>query len=561
MTALACYALRNTVEGHTVTDFDSVVDLDGWAGIPPIQQVPDPQLGVDARLYQVPARPDQPEWVPFLRGGFGQTFTAPTMSIPGALLLVRFSWREETRYMAFAFGSGRYLLRKSAIERRFGVHVALNIMFDGDTRDAMVEPNRLRSVDAKRVAANPVRMRHQTSQRAEFEAFNLNRDQDFLHGVTGRPRATEVWGSNVTGSDHLSLNIAVTFGDLPALCQRLLDMREQASYKEKFAWIDDVNVVTDPATVERLVDEVISRIAHRTEEFELALPNVVEWDRIARFRLPYERHPAVDRIELRLQDLISVLERKHRLDDINHDSLKRQRIDAVDGDGALSYQWRVWDCLTGEFSVSGRTYVLDDGDFYEVQRDYLDELDAFIDRNVRKSDLTLPGADVRMTEAEYNKFAAETAQLLLLDTRTVQVRRSTTPIEICDLLSRENQYIHVKRKLGSSLLSHLFAQGATSAELLQSSPEFRSESSKMVKRVCKETLAQRSGVRASDFAFISRDPRPSEVEVIYVVIADWRSKTLSRRLPFFSKLTLRRTVQDLSGRGFSVTHVPVQTHH
>jgi uncharacterized protein (TIGR04141 family) len=164
-----------------------------------------------------------------------------------------------------------------------------------------------------------------------------------------------------------------------------------------------------------------------------------------------------------------------------------------------------------------------------------------------------------MTEGAYNAYAAERAGLLLMDTRTVRISRSTTAIEVCDLLSPKGQFVHVKRKLGSSLLSHLFAQGATSAELFQGSTEFRAKAANMVDVVSTESLARQSGITAEDFSFVADSPQTAEIEIVYAVIADWRSGTLSSRLPFFSKLTLRRTVQDLSSRGFKVSHLRVQT--
>jgi uncharacterized protein (TIGR04141 family) len=46
---------------------------------------------------------------------------------------------------------------------------------------------------------------------------------------------------------------------------------------------------------------------------------------------------------------------------------------------------------------------------------------------------------------------------------------------------------------------------------------------------------------------------------VYGVIANWRQRSLATALPFFSKVTLRKTVQDLTNRGFRVSFAKILT--
>lgn len=55
------------------------------------------------------------------------------------------------------------------------------------------------------------------------------------------------------------------------------------------------------------------------------------------------------------------------------------------------------------------------------------------------------------------------------------------------------------------------------------------------------------------FAFFDDALRASDLEVSYAIIADWRDRLLAEGLPFFSKVNLRRTAEDLRSRGFSVS--------
>jgi uncharacterized protein (TIGR04141 family) len=152
---------------------------------------------------------------------------------------------------------------------------------------------------------------------------------------------------------------------------------------------------------------------------------------------------------------------------------------------------------------------------------------------------------MRSSLARYNERAATSSPtLLLLDRKTVRITGRTTAIEICDLLSTSHQLVHVKRHLGSSDLSHLFAQGLVSAELLQMSTEFR--------RVAHEKIRTETNARPG-FDFLDVPTfAPSDFEIVYAVIAGWRGRNCSEALPFFSKVNLREVVTDLRSRGFKV---------
>jgi uncharacterized protein (TIGR04141 family) len=52
----------------------------------------------------------------------------------------------------------------------------------------------------------------------------------------------------------------------------------------------------------------------------------------------------------------------------------------------------------------------------------------------------------------------------LLDADPVIYGGGRSAIEICDLLSTDRVFVHVKAKTKSSTLSHLFAQGLNSAQ-------------------------------------------------------------------------------------------------
>ena len=77
-------------------------------------------------------------------------------------------------------------------------------------------------------------------------------------------------------------------------------------------------------------------------------------------------------------------------------------------------------------------------------------------------------------EGNYNERVSKTLKYYLLDKMLIKSTQTTSPIEVCDLLTSDSQFIHVKHRKGNSAgLSHLFAQGSVSADLILGDKEFR----------------------------------------------------------------------------------------
>ncbi len=251
--------------------------------------------------------------------------------------------------------------------------------------------------------------------------------------------------------------------------------------------------------------------------------------------------------DLEISDYLTVLEEKGKLEDLKFADLQRNhRIQAYDGAGQLLAEWPVFRCLSGELKVRGATYLIDGGDFFEIADDYLRILEVYVN-GMRESNLVLPESGRDETEGAYNERAAATSdKYLLLDKETVRTSTHTTPIEICDILTDDRQFVHVKRKLGSSSLSHLFAQGVVSADLFLMSAEYRDKAKERIKR------AEAGGARFSSFDV--QGINSTEYQIVYAIIANWHGRTLVQALPFFSKVNLRRQAEQLRRMGYKVEY-------
>jgi uncharacterized protein (TIGR04141 family) len=552
MPALSCYRIRANIAGEPVISFDQAVDL----GDRPVTVYgPLTGPGFSAQLYLMDATPHRVPWSAFVQEAVPSVRIGRTTT-PSALVIVEAAAsrrRGAPLWFAFAFGTaGRFLLRQDSYERGYGLRTALNILYprEGDGTA------RLRAMDAKRRGATLMRTRYQVSDPSDFEVFDINRLRDVVSKATGIPADRSLWGGRIGGGDSLTFGLDIHFSDLGNVCRQVESAHGRDDYKERFDWIDYIQPITDPALLARLEQLVVSRLrAQRLDSLSLAPPEIVDWDRVTAFKYPFDRpqgraHSAVTHPELRLQDFLAGLQGRGILQAIETADLRSGTIRALDGDGSEQYKWTPWQCLVAELNVGGETYILDEGDFFRVRADYQAELNAAID-GIPSASVRLPPSTALTLEGDYNRLAANSSpELLLLDRKTVRIASHTTPIEVCDLLSRGGHLIHVKRHLGSSDLSHLFAQGLVSAELLQMSREFRQVALGKVE----EVALDRAGFALWDEAHFI----PSDFEIVYAIAENWRGRTCSAALPFFSKVNLREVATNLRSRGFRVSLNQIQ---
>jgi uncharacterized protein (TIGR04141 family) len=100
-------------------------------------------------------------------------------------------------------------------------------------------------------------------------------------------------------------------------------------------------------------------------------------------------------------------------------------------------------------------------------------------------------------------------------------------------------------------LSHLFSQGIVSADLLLMNGEFRE---KARQRIAGLEKTRHVGTRFSQLFPSQRGITASSFRVVFAIIENWKNKTLAQRLPFFSKVNLRRCVHDFSRMGYRVAY-------
>lgn len=540
MTTVSCYLVADA------QDFDDAVDVDALAD-ERLQRL-GPKVFGDcvATLYYLRPVSRTPSWVAILQGGFSELPNLRAGST-GAVLVVKVTNESsQNDLLAFTFGTGRFLLRADSWVRGFGARAALNVIFEDD--DGSLPASRLQSIDATRFDATRLQISHQTSRRSPFEAFGIDVVRDILREVVGTPVDSEQWGTRVGGADPLKLSSFPEFAELPDLTKRVLDVSRRRDYMHRFDWIDHVREVRDPSLKEKLTERVMTDLAEGQLDFyELVVPTTVEWDRVDRFQFDADRSLRKQEPQKHVDPSIrQFLKSLREGTELNRALLGRKRMYVLDGNGEVQYQWPIWSCLDAEIEEGGKSFALDNGAFYELDPDYDELIRSFVD-SIDEWTIELPPGVVGVDEDVYNDTAATSSNdLLLMDERFVNISSRTSKIEVCDLYSVHGDLVHVKKQRGASSMSHLFSQGAVSADLLVTSRAFREKALEQIREAAQSAGVSKEELLKRYRMFEAADITPWQHKVVFAVLDKrWDGRPLSEGLSFFSRINLRRTVEDV----------------
>jgi uncharacterized protein (TIGR04141 family) len=309
-------------------------------------------------------------------------------------------------------------------------------------------------------------------------------------------------------------------------------------YRKNFKFVDHMRAEQDPAVIEILDQKILAAWTDKDLTLmHLAIPEVVDWQEITgtQFSIKRKQH------SLTPDPKISVYWDLRGPDNMSVKRLKTDKVEAIGStDGQVRGRWRVYDCLVFETDHDGHLYVLSSGDWYRIDKSYRDKVEKFA-KTVTVLDLGLPPASLDDDEATYNEAAAKTIGAISLDGRPIGVG-GVDRVELCDILTKDGTFIHVKKRGRSSTLSHLFAQGITSSELLLNDEAFRKDAAKLV-----------SSINPGFTGAIPTSPGArDEIKVAYVVLSRGQRPDKPFGLPFFSLVSLQAATQRLRDAGIQV---------
>jgi len=476
-----------------------------------------------------------PSWVKEFFGGSLASGLKLLAASARGVLLVPVTHKNKTVNFIVSFGLGRHLLKPGVIEDRFGLKVVLN----------SVNPESLRSIDKTTLGSVPKHTREQIGKDSIAGDFGIDIEQDLVSSVTGKSRAEYgQLGKTITGKDALAVSAKVDVSNIQDFLAFCYERYLSDEYKKDFEWIDQIAEVRNSKKNEALNDLLISKI-HNNEfgRIWMAVPEVVDWVDIRGFRYLFRKEAdIVD--DLDIKDFLKAAAAAEKTIDI--DFLKRSRVFVISSkDEGVTDAWTSYDCIYAEIEQDGLVYVLNNGKWYEIVKDFAQQINnGFV--LMHESAVNLIDY-AHENEKAYNEAAASAlTDSCCMDRKLIYHGGGHSSIEFCDIYDTAGKrLIHVKHYGGSSHLSYLFSQGAVAGELFVMDQNFRK---KLNAELPEGHKLQNPVLR----------PNTGDYEVVYGVISNSIKKL---DIPFFSKVSLKNAKRRLEGYGFQkVTIKKIQQH-
>ena len=203
------------------------------------------------------------------------------------------------------------------------------------------------------------------------------------------------------------------------------------------------------------------------------------------------------------------------------------------GDHDAEIKASLRECLASQFEIDGRTYVLDDGTYYEVNREFVAEVDASLQNRIAGLD----GAPDYMSAGEDSWLddAVATGRILKIHPETYNPTGGVGKVELADAIDDVGTLLHVKVGANAAAATAVTRQAMSAAEALV---WYGATSEWLVQR---QLVPPFGGLEQ----VLEDHPRPR----IGVVLLGRDGNDLSR-VSLFAKLALQRACMYLAERDF-----------
>lgn len=483
-----------------------------------------PEFNLEGQVIIGVQNSKTPEWVNFLQRGVEDALPNLENLSSRAAIIVKI----KNRFIGISFGYGQVLFDKSKIEKNFGLKTVIN----------SVDPDNLRSFNSAKLDDNTIITRKQASRGSKKSAFGPDLPTELLCGVSGKC-LEPILGTQIAGKDQLLISPKVDFTNLKEILETALAQYFKKDYQKNFAWFDNIQVENDMEKCKQLCTNLTKDLqSGRFELFSLACPDIYDPEKIEGFSFTSkgELHP-----DLYFDEFVTYLKASKTTSVISAGDFKNHKILAKDAQEEEVEKWSAFDCLNYETELKGERYLLFKGDWYHIKKSYFTDLTSYFqDKTIAvylEEHLKGEGED------EYSKKIGKQSDCVCLDRENIRLKNSD-PVEPCDVFTGNREFLHIKKKYGSAALSHLFAQGKVSGELLKVSGEFRKKLRDKINKIGGGKVSHDLVPPPSDKV------KPEDFKIIFGVIDEKAGNEL--KLPFFSLINFQSTGQQLEALGFEV---------
>lgn len=474
-----------------------------------------------AILYVLDSEPRRPWW----RGYFGIRKELSQV-LKGALVFMPVGERN----FVLSFGHVFHNLNEYSYEYDFGLRVTLN----------SVDPTLLKSTDILE-PGSARRRRTQLPVNSDLTYFDIDRDSTILKSLTGKVKEEyKDLFKHATGASNLRISSPLAPNELVGLCQKLLELYEDDTFKTVFPDIQNISPVKDPLVIEKLNNNLLQAFVEKNDTLNLTVPDLLNY--IENVYAAFSGCGGSELFEdVFVEHYYSYLAKNGKnIKDINIEDFKKHYLKLVDEEGTVKGgSYSIYKCLIIDTTLgtAKETYHLSEGNWYKISTDYVTKLSEYLDPFCE--DLPLPVYNHKR-EGDYNKdVELNDKTYLCLDTKSISPT-GQYDVEPCDLYSVEKdfaQFYHVKVSTLSKELSHLFNQGLNSIELLKSEEQSRKKLDALIDASTNHSPKQKKAFKSPLL--------DQNYAVTFAIVTHKDKAQKSANLPLFSRISLRRNLKSL----------------
>lgn len=492
-------------------------------------------IGISGMIYVHPPTRNSPEWETDLNLLTDSEIILEQNVSNRAVIILD----HDGRFFSITFGYGRYMLNLDTIINNFGLKVAANI----------IDIEKVKSLRSMSYENTILHTQKQVPKSVNQDQFRINKDLELLKEVTGTP-SSESTVNFVAGSDSLKISQKMDIKDIKTSIEYYIEKYSSEDYISKgFGWIDNLLLVHDKRIKKNLDNQLCEDIVLNDTSVIISANDITDWDSVSGFKFKGIGKDSQESFELEDKPYLDYLRNKLSINP-NYKvfkKLKRDYILQVNLDSTEEKLSTVYNGIYFETIIDEKRYFIEDGNWYEISSDFYDRIVTRLN-NVETNSIILSDCLDSESEGEYNERIGKGKNIVSLDQNNFMIPGfGRSRIEVSDLITNDKQFIHVKKrkKNGSSVLSHWFAQGKTSAELMSQDLNYRNFINNEVKNKFGE-------------GFISEENRNNDFEIIFALIVENKDSVIDN-LPFFSMVNLDNTLNELVTSGFRVSLCKIET--
>ncbi|MEG0915396.1 MAG: DUF6119 family protein [Myroides sp.] len=444
----------------------------------------------------------------------------------GALIFLKIN----ENWVVLTFGSTYHKLKDEAYIHDFGIITTLNAL----------DPTKIKSTDIL-LPENAKRQRIQSPRASQLNFFSVNTDETILKKMTGavKDEYFELF-KNITGGNSLRVSSNLQADEISNLCEELIEIYNKEDYKTSFPELQNIVPVKDPSIVNDLNNKVI--VAFNADpspvELVLAIPEIFDYS--ADYKIKYS---GAGKSDLEFTDVYIKGYREYLVEkDVETidtiEKFQKHKLQILDENDYLLNEYSIYKSFLFDCELNNETYHLCEGEWYLIQRDFIQKLANELDPLFVDNHNVLNECNDKR-EDDYNISVKNANQgVYCLDKKNISPN-GQYQVEPCDLIFLNDEHLelaHIKISTRSSSLSHLFNQGINSVELLR-----RNETAQ-------QKLLALLGNNNDMEAYI----KEGNYSITYGIISK-KVNMKSKGLPIFSRISLLRIVNTLK-----VMNVPVQ---